>query len=427
MERSSPVVVLSLLVVLASVVAVPGTLAATVGPAAADAAAASTGADPGGTAGYDATAGVHPPRPTDNTTARLVFAPARITRTGFETVRLGAGTALQSGRDGARHANDRIRIEREFGVAETVEEKNNVIDNALIDLEDETSALEAREQRTLRAYSDRNISRETLVRRLARIDARARNMQRTVQLLRTLSNRVGVSVFDSRLLDVEGRLTTLQGPVRHRVSQNLAGEAPPTRIHVTAADEGVVIATIVGGKYVREAKDWRNRNVDGARELETNIQALHHAETLYPWVVSQKGRTSVDWYGAELWRWRATHSQGELLGDIDASTRDVFREVQTLRVEDLPASTTIVNTSGGMQVTLERTYVGGPLRIYVEDASSGAAVNARVSVDGHGLGNAGADGYLRTIEPRTPYTVTVSDGDQVFTVTVERPFDESEG
>lgn len=430
MERSSTVAVLACLLLVVSAGVVPGVVGSANSPsltAVTERPASATGGEPS-TAGPIAERRVSADRPqiqADNTTARLTLPRYRITQSQFETVRLGLASTLQSESDGARLTHSRISIEREFDAADSVEEKKNTIDNALIDLEADMETLEARERRAIREYSDGNITGQTLVRRLARIDASAREMHGTLGLLRTLGDRIGVSVFDSRIRDVEGRLTTLEGPVRQRAATILAGETSSTRIHVTASDEGVVMATMVGDQYVREAKDLRNRNSSAPPELDFG-DVTPRVEELYPWVTDQKGGTDIAWLGSNIWQFRASHGHGALTAYVDAGTRQVFYETQRITVDDMPTTTTIENSTDELRVTVERTYVGGPLRIYVEDAASNAAVNARISVNGHDIGNTGADGHVRTIEPRPSYTVTVLVGDDRHTITVERPFDESE-
>jgi hypothetical protein len=389
----------------ASVVAVPSTAAPPSHPAT-DAAAS-------------------PPATTDNTTARIVLPNYRVQQATFETVTVGMGATLQSGADDARSEHRRVAVEREFEAAESVSEQRSAVDGALIRLEARSDALVERERATLRAYADGNITTETVVRRFARIDARAREIEATLSLLTSLTRRIPTRDFQSRITAVQGEVEPLRGPVRQRVGQSLAGERGTTRVHVVASGTGVVLSTLSDGQYVREATDWWQRNATGERRLETTVDALNRAGDLYPWVVTQRGSNRVDWRGTGIWRFTATHSQGSLVSYIDASTRDAFRETQRLRVDDMPTTMVLAETGNGLRVELQRTYPGGPLRVLVEDAATDAVVNAKVTVDGHELGRIGADGLVVTLEPRPPYTVNVTGDDGSLFVRVERPIEDN--
>jgi hypothetical protein len=361
-----------------------------------------------------------PPAPTNNSTARLVIPEIRVTQSEFETVRIGLGSALQSGSDGARYAHERLRIRREFEAASMVDEKRSVIDNALIELEERSHPLQARERRTIRQYSDGNITARELVQRLARLDAEAREIRKTLDLLRTLTDRINVDDFDSRIRIVSGRTEPLEGPVRHRAARVMAGDAGATRVHVTASHTGVVLSTMVGDQYLREGTEWRNRNASGSSDFDYG-----RFEELYPWITKDEPG-DIFWRGENLYKFRANHAQGSLRAYVDASTSDVFQETQRLSVEEMPTTMTVVSASDDIRITLQRTYVGGPLGILVENPNTDAVLNARVVIDGYDLGNTGADGHVRTLEPRPRYTVNVTAGGTSYSVTIDRSFEASE-
>jgi hypothetical protein len=414
MDRStSPAVV----VVLAAVVVVmPVTAAMSVGGPASHGAPTDVGGP--------ASVGASPPSPSDNTSARLVLPRYRVEQNRFKTVRIGMGSTLQAGADDARFEHERITVERDFEAAETVEERRNVIDRALIELSAAADDLEARERATIRDYGNGTITTRTMVRRLARIDAAAREIVTTLAMVRRLTARIGTADFDSRIRDIGGIVEPLRGPVRNQISEALSGEAPAVRVHVTASDRGLVLSMLHEGAYVREATRWSNRNRTAPPTLDFG-DIGERFEVLYPWVTAQQGGTSINWQGAGAWQLRASHSQGELTASVDASTAAVYREVQTLSVEEMPSTMTVVRTEQGVRMTFMRTYAGGPLRLLVEDASTDAVINARVSVDGHELGRIGADGLVVTLEPTPPYTVNVTGNGSSLSVTMERPFNAS--
>lgn len=442
MERSSslggPTVALAVLVVLAPLVGAAGapvagalTVADVGRPSVGGAdAAVGGGATPearavAGTGGTLASV----PRPTENTTARVELASFRVRRAEFETVRIGTANTLQVGADAAGHEHRRIAVRQAFGGADTVDDERSVVDRSLIDVRSGAQELENRERAAIRAYSDGNITTATLVRRLARIDAEARQLLETLELVSRLTTRIPTDDFEGPIRDVRGSLEPLRGPVRHRVARALSGEATAVRVHVVASPEGVVLGTLTGGQYLREATDWTKRNVSAEPELDygdySDIGA--RVEELYPWVTSQRSNPEFDQMGVSTWRFRATHPQGELITYVDTSTTDVYREVQRLDVDDMPSTMTVVRTEGELRVALHRTYPGGPLRLLVEDASTDTVVNANVTVGGHRLGRIGADGVVRTIEPEPPYTINVTATGSTASFRMARPFNETAG
>jgi hypothetical protein len=443
MDRSSslggPTVALAMLVVLAPLVGAAGatsggdaslTVAAVGessvgGPAAAAGGGAATEGQVVARAGGTLAAG---PTPTENTTARVELASFRVRRTEFETVRIGTASTLQIGADSARHEHRRIAVRQAFEDADDASGQRNVIDSALIDLRDGGQELRARERAAIRAYGEGNITAATLVRRLARIDAEARELLETLEMVSRLTNRIPTDDFEGPIREVRSKLEPLRGPVRYRVRRALSGEATPVRVHVVASREGVVLETLTGGQYLREATDWSKRNVSAQPELDygdySDIGA--RVEELYPWVTSRRSNPEFDQMGVSAWRFRATHPQGELITYVDTSTTDVYREVQRLNVDEMPSTMTVVRTGAGLRVTLHRTYPGGPLRLLVEDGSTDTVVNANVTVDGYPLGRIGADGVVMTIEPETPYTVNVTASGSAISIRMERPFNGTE-
>lgn len=404
MERSTPIVTAACLLLVVAAVTIPA------GVGSSD----TTSARPV----FDAT----PPSPTPNTTARLVIPRYRVTQERYEVVRVGMANTLQSGADGARLQQDLTAIERAFESAETVDEKRGEIDRGLIRLENRAQVLEDAERAAIHDYSEGNISAAVLVNRLARIHSQAERIKRGLELLERLSARIDVDVFSSRIRDVDGQVSTLQGPVRERVARVRSGEVPPTRVHVTASDEGVVLAMLSSDRYVREASNWRQRNASAEPELDFG-DIGQRVEELYPWVAEQSGSRGTLWRGRGVWRFRSTHPQGTLTAYVDAATEDVFREKQHLKVDEMPTTETIGRNGDDLRVTLRRTYVGGPMEVFVERTATDTTVSATVTVGGLSLGTSGPDGVVRVIEPRPPYAVNATVGNSSIEFTVEGPLD----
>ena len=365
------------------------------------------------------------PVPVDNSTARLVIPRDQLDRSDVDDVRPDLGAALSNAGDDVHQRNLRVAVEERFEAANSTNDRLIVIDQTLIDLEERTTALQQRHHDTIQRYANGTIGASELLRRLAALDQTARDMLETVSYLRSRSNKMEGQPLIDKINSLEARLDTLKGPVRQEAARALTGTADSTGgFHVQVNGRNLVLATVDDGRYLREAylADNRGEQEGEFPELKTHTDALERQEEYYPWVWNTTINSGAVSLGS-VHRTTQRHSQGELVAYFDAYSGEVFYEIQDLRVSEMPKTTALNVTDNGLQVVVERTYPGGPMRVGVYDAATGQPVNAEVSVAGVDVGPTDADGAVQAVEPRTEYEIAVQTPRTSTNVTVD-PYEE---
>lgn len=364
----------------------------------------------------DALAAGLPPTPTDNTTARMVIADNRLRRTAWDSRSPDLASAIAHGDDSLRAVQDRYALRERFARANTTDEREKVLDGALIDIEEATAALVDDQENLIAGYADGLVTKETLLVELARIDARAEDLAADANHVRALSTRIPAQWPAQRARELLLRLGTVQSPVRDRIQAAVAGNEPVT-VHVSVSDTALVLAALDDGTYLREAHFTENREQEGTKELEGYGDAVVRAETYYGWAFLNRNSLGTDLAG-DVFRTDVDHVQGRLLAYFDAHTGEVFHEVQSLDVDAMPTTTVTRASNIDLRATVNRTYPGGPMRIETTAADSGRPLDVLVTVDGRRLGRTGDDGVLWVVEPRRPYTVLLERGTSSLNVSV---------
>jgi len=101
----------------------------------------------------------------------------------------------------------------------------------------------------------------------------------------------------------------------------------------------------------------------------------------------------------------------------------VFKEYQRFALDQYRSDSVASNTISGINVTVNRTYPGGPLQVTVTDAESGEPVDLAVTLsqgqaERTAIGRTGDDGTIWAVSPRGSYTV-LAVGDETTAAYVE--------
>lgn len=303
-----------------------------------------------------------------------------------------------------------------FNDAESTQERTAVLRQAANEIESRTTTLRELQGQTLREYNRGAISTPMFLRRLAVMDARAREL--TVAVDRILQE-VGQSptyslpnTLRTRFQNLRSRPTLLRGPNRARVRQAIAGVQSPTQMYVEASGTGIVIARASGNGYTREAFLGSQYQVGGVDQFAQGNQApisaaYDQARQLYPWTIENDitNPSATGFGNTSVYRITIDHTQGTLISYLDGTTTQVFRELQDKRLSALPTSSA-ANTTANLTLVVNRTHDSGPMEVLVREFNSTDTVDARVSVGNQVVGRTGADGRLWTIEPSGAVTVT---------------------
>ena len=350
---------------------------------------------------------------------RLEFANGDSTASGFHrsSVEIGATVTVDKDRIDGRFAD--LRLETRLESAESEQERRTILRSAISDLETGLEELKAYEAEIHREFRDGDRSERSLLVELARIDAKAETIEGSAEHIGSLANDVSGISLAGDVRAITGETAVLRGPVRAHVNEVLAGERDPVRVSVTSSQNGVVLALIENGEYVREAYRNDNRNRSATGSYSSISEAADRATEAYPWTFEQSSSSGISGVGDGIFRITATHPQGSLVAYMDEGTDAVFRDHQTLGLSSIPVAQTANTTDDGLQLTVDRTYRSGPLLVTVVDSGTGEAVEGTVTIDDSVVGSTGADGTLWTVAPREDYSVTVERGNESVETTID--------
>ncbi|UPW01914.1 hypothetical protein M0R88_07405 [Halorussus gelatinilyticus] len=350
------------------------------------------------------------PGPDANTTAVMVLGTTP-ERTAFDSQSIALGSSLAIDRNQLKSELSVAALDEQLQSAETIERKHQILVQYQYQIENRIISLKARERQSTQAFSNGTISEDQYLRTLGRIDAEAEQLRSVASALEARSRNVRGLSMSSFVSTVQGKLTTLEGPVRDRIARSLRGKAPKERVFVATADTGVVLSTITEGTYVREIvrHDYRNPSASGSLTL---LQAQKIVYDKYTWANNNPSRgTSTSPYGTtNVFSVTVKHPHGSFVAYLDGGTEKVFKEIQHKRLTGntpLPTGPSVSNTSENLTVTVNRTYAGGPLRVNLTNAT-GAPVSGEVRIDGELVGRTNADGVLWTLSPADRFEVSAS-------------------
>lgn len=362
--------------------------------------------------------------PNETEPLRVIAIPdGAVQRTTFARASLDLGPAAGFEANVTAHRIETMAVEERIEAAETDGERSRRLLTALSTVETRVITLDEREQAAIDAYSRGAIDAERFVWRLAAISAEADALEHRLTVLQALDDETsGFSLDRSRVEALRFELRTFGGPVRDRAAAALLGQVEPTRIYVETGPRGVVLTTIVDGTYVREAYRGavRNREDGGI----TAARALNVTAGSYPaiWAARLPGGVQATGSG-DTFVATVPHTRGRLTAFVDAGSERVFKEYQRIDLATYEGRPAATNVRSGLELVVNRTYPGGPLRIAVLDAETGRPVNATVTISQGPekevvVGTTGTDGVVWTISPRGQFTVFAIHG-QTSAVFVE--------
>ncbi|MFB6125163.1 MAG: hypothetical protein ABEJ59_04310 [Halanaeroarchaeum sp.] len=305
------------------------------------------------------------------------------------------------------------RVQAAYDAAKTDRERERVLENASQWLRTQTETLMAAERHARSRYATGETAARSYLATLGRLQLRADHLETTIDRVDALRARTDAPIDVDAL---RPDLQTLQGPIRQRLAAAVRGEGASGRTFVAVSPRGVVLAQERAGTYTRETVRLDNRDA-AVGHLGFDAAEQRFAD-LYPWASAHKQRISMGALGPDVFVVELTHTHGTVDAALDASTNQVFREVQTKRLADTPVDVGWNVTANETTLSVSRTYPGGPLHVAVLNAT-GAPVQANVVVNGTAVGSTGADGSLWTISPAGPYNVTAETADERLRVLVD--------
>jgi len=340
-----------------------------------------------------------------NTTSYLALPADGVETARVDSVRLDVSSALALGSSDLQGQYNATR----FAVRiERAQSDELVLRQTISELRARVVTLRARQRAAIAAYNRGGLTTEAFVREITVVHTRASAAQR---LASEVVSRTNSPLIPRELLlearYVRAELDALTGPVRARATAALTGErGDDLRVYVSTSADGVVLATVDGGLYVREAYLESNRGTAGDAVTGTGQAYDIVTAERYPWAGDNVAGGGVDGFpggtdGQSLYRVTVPHTQGTLVTYLDGQSGDVFREVQTKRLAAAPTTDAIVNSTDDAILTLGRTHAGGQLVVSLSDPATGEGLSGvAVFVGGEQVGTTGEDGVLYTLQPR---------------------------
>lgn len=295
----------------------------------------------------------------------------------------------------------RYRLSNALDAAATDDARRQIVLNATDWADQRTTTLLEDERTARQAYIAGDITAESYLATLGRLHDQAASVETTVETIRSAD-----AGNDVRAQHLQARLQTLQSPIRAQLADAVQGAGPSASTYVTASQNGVTLTMLTGDAFVREAV--RTDNLDDAVGQLGFDEAEARFGDHYPWASENKQRISMGALGPDVYVVEFTHTHGTIDASLDASTGEIFREVQTKSLGSTPTEANVWSATENVTVGVSQSYPGGPLRVNVSNETGAPIADAAVTVNGTMVGNTDADGAVWAISPAGEYPVTVT-------------------
>lgn len=361
-----------------------------------------------------------------NRTFRTLSTPADAEpRVGTTTRGANLGSSLGFSVDETDAAFETALVVQRIENAETPTERQRRILAAISRVERDEITLNSRQTAAFNEHAAGNITDRELLDELVRIAATANEYDERLERLDELAAETDGFSSPTRLDELQVALQVYDGPVRERALTIARGEAPATDIYVESTEGAVVLATIADGEYVREA--FRTDRMDRGGGPISNDEAINATVAAYPETAALR---EPDAFGAgAVQRITIPHEFGTLRTFVSGGTERVFVEHQRLDLATFPDSESVSASGDGFNVTVERSYPGGPVTVTVRDEETGAPepdVTVTKSIgggDSRSIGTTDENGVVRTLSPTESYRITVVDEPRVVVVDGLQPIE----
>ncbi|WP_066418199.1 DUF7094 domain-containing protein [Halorubrum aethiopicum] len=307
---------------------------------------------------------------------------------------------------------------RRIESAETNAERQRRILAAINQVEQDEVSLDSRQTAVINAHASGELTDRELLDELVRIAAIAREYDGRLETLAELAEETDGFSTPDRVSTLQVQLLVYEGPVREIALETVRGERMGTEIHVQSSPNSLVLATIVDGQYVRESLR-RDRWDRGADDLGSEA-AINATIEAYP---ETANLTAPDALGAgTVQRITVDHDFGTLRTFVSGGTERVFLEHQRVALSTFPDANSVSTSEDGFNVTVNRTYPGGPVTVTVLDSATGDPLEGITVTKSAGgtpsetIGTTDENGVVRTLSPADPYRITVVDEPRVAVI-----------
>jgi hypothetical protein len=335
------------------------------------------------------------------------LSPEEETNNQYQEVSIDVASAVDASAQELQTEHEIRSFTRELQFVDGIERRGSLGQERLEQIERRYLEFDQHQQALFERYSEGDISGNRFARELVRLET-------AIETQRSYRERIFTEVYDKkptspsedflrRFNSLELALTPQQ-PVTERLRNAMTGSRDSVLVYSQSSEEALVLATIDGETYVRQATLRDERDLGGEDQF-TDLwrDATNRAGSLYPWTFNSANLRDVDPFNLEVYSQvyavRAQHSQGELSVYLDGATQNVFHENQLKLLQSQPVTRTVQNESEGLVGNVSLTNDAGPMLVSVTNDAGTPIEGASITVDGTPVGLTDSTGELWVVQP----------------------------
>lgn len=300
------------------------------------------------------------------------------------------------------------------------ENRTAIAQSYLDRLDQEIETLIATDTEFLDGANKGDITVDDFVRGVTETGALASARQQTMDDLATLDDLVPAIDLTQEATRLEARYDQVASPVRDRILSAASTPSLQTTVTVELTDGGFALASVDERRYYREAFRADRYGLTG-----DSVGSLATAETIvaetYPSSIATIATREI---GSGVYMIERSLPSGAVSAYVHSGSEAVAVERQHRWLEEVDMESAGSITEDDIVLSLERSFVGGPLRVTVGDVETGEAVSGQVYLRHEGtwtpLGAVGEDGSVWGPDPGGPIDIRVVTADGVISLSVDR-------
>jgi len=349
----------------------------------------------------------------ENLTFRTLSTPIGVAtrvESGSRGANLGSSVGFAVGETDA--AMETAAVVQRIEAAETSVERQRRILAAINRVERDEVTLNSRQTEAFSAHAAGNLSDRELLDELVRIAATAREYDERLDELDALAEETDGFSSPTRLDELQVALQCVRGPVRDYALSTARGATPATDVYVESSNRSIVLATVVddGSTFARSSESIAG--TAGAARSATTRRSMPRPPP------TPRRRRSASPTRVRRRLGPADHHPARFRTPSHLRQRrhgTGVRRAPADRARGVPRHRAVSVNGDGFNVTVDRSYAGGPVTVTVRNEETGEPVSdvtVTKSVgdgDSQAIGTTDADGMVRTLSPAESYRVTVVD------------------